>query len=509
LIFAAPRDAAARLFGSERKSRVTNAKKVRRPATPNEREPQMDMSLAGNAGVADDRPAGSSTNGPTLIARLERLPITRPVLWARGVVGMATFFDGYETLSIAYAMPVLAKTWSLEPTTVAAIISIGYIGQLIGAVFFGWLAERIGRWPVLIITIFIFGTMAAACIFAWDARSLMIFRFCQGIGTGGEVPVASAYVNELSGAKGRGRFFLLYELLFLVGLVFAGMIGYTLVPTVGWEAMFIVGVVPVLLVAPCMFFLFESPRWLISRGRLSEAEKIVERFEQSALANGKTLAPPVTPSIVVASDKPVGSWKEIFGKFYGPRTALLWTLWFSAYVVNNGLVTWLPTLYRTKFNLPVDQSIAFGFAMTGVAAVAALVCALKIDVVGRRPWYIGALFIATAPLLILGIMGAQSPWQVFGLVTIAYAAIQTVTYSLYLYSGELYPTRLRSVGAGLGSACLRLGSASGPWIIGLVLSTGSVAPVFLIFAGVAFSAGIVCFRWAPETSGRVLEELSP
>jgi putative MFS transporter len=172
-------------------------------------------------------------------------------------------------------------------------------------------------------------------------------------------------------------------------------------------------------------------------------------------------------------------------------------------------VTWLPTLYRTKFNLPVDQSIAFGFAMTGVAAVAALVCALKIDVVGRRRWYIGALFVATAPLLILGIMGAQSPWQVFGLVTIAYAAIQTVTYSLYLYSGELYPTRLRSVGAGLGSACLRLGSASGPWIIGLVLSTGSVAPVFLIFAGVAFSAGIVCYRWAPETSGRVLEELSP
>ncbi|WP_264599312.1 MFS transporter [Rhodoblastus acidophilus] len=448
-------------------------------------------------------------DGAALIARLERLPITRPVLWARGVVGMATFFDGYETLSIAYAMPVLAKTWSLTPTTTAAIISAGYFGQLVGAIFFGWLAERVGRLPVLIVTTCIFGLMAFACVFAWDAQSLMLFRFCQGIGTGGEVPVASAYVNEMSGARRRGRFFLLYELLFLIGLVFAGMIGYALVPTVGWKAMFIVGVAPVILIAPIMFFLFESPRWLISKGRFAEADKTISRFEAHARAKGLPLEQPDLSGITLSPAKASKGWREIFGKFYGPRTALLWALWFCAYLVNNGLVTWLPTLYRTRFDVPVDRAIAFGFAMTGIAACAALVCALKIDTVGRRRWYVGAFFTATAPLLTLGLLGARSAWEVFGLATIAYAAIQTVTYSLYLYSAELYPTRLRSLGAGLGSACLRLGSASGPWVIGLVLSGGSVAPVFLIFSGVAIAAGIIVWRWAPETTGRALEDLSP
>jgi putative MFS transporter len=168
----------------------------------------------------------ASERAAVLVARLERLPVTRPVLWARGCVGMATFFDGYTTIALAYAMPILAKQWSLTPSATAAIISSGYLGQLIGAVFFGWLAERIGRLPVLAIAIGIFAAMSAACIFAWGPESLILFRFLQGIGTGGEVPVASAYVNELSGAKKRGRFFLLYELLFLVGLTAAGAIGY-------------------------------------------------------------------------------------------------------------------------------------------------------------------------------------------------------------------------------------------------------------------------------------------
>jgi putative MFS transporter len=99
--------------------------------------------------------------------------------------------------------------------------------------------------------------------------------------------------------------------------------------------------------------------------------------------------------------------------------------------------------------------------------------------------------------------------MVFALATIAYSALQTITYSLYLYSGELYPTRLRSLGAGLGSAWLRAGSVAGPWAIGLIASGGSIVPVFLAFAVVAALTGIICWRWAPETAGKTLEELSP
>ncbi|AOH84353.1 hypothetical protein AWL63_10640 [Sphingomonas panacis] len=465
----------------------------------------MTTTLTGEATRWDAVPMD---DGSRLTARLERLPMTRHVMWARGCVGMATFFDGYTTIAIAYAMPILAQTWHLTPATTAAIISSGYFGQLIGAVLCGWLAERIGRLPVLAIAIGIFAVMSFGCIFAWSAQSLMLFRFLQGIGTGGEVPVASAYVNEFSAAKKRGRFFLLYELLFLVGLTSAGAIGLVMVPTFGWKSMFIVGMVPLALVIPLRFFLFESPRWLIGRGRFSEAETVIARLEASAIKSGKTLAEPRVIAKVAAA-KPVGSLKELFGAFYGPRTLLLWIMWFGTYMINNGLVTWLPTLYKTVFDMSVSKAIGWGFITTGVALVASLICALTIDRVGRRRWYIGALFFSVVPLLALYLQGATTPLAVLLLATPAFAAMQTVTYSLYLYSGELYPTRLRSLGAGLGSAWLRAGSMAGPWVIGLIVGGGSVAPVFAAFAGVAAVTGLVVLFRAPETAGQPLETLSP
>jgi putative MFS transporter len=159
--------------------------------------------------------------------------------------------------------------------------------------------------------------------------------------------------------------------------------------------------------------------------------------------------------------------------------------------------------------MSVSKAIGWGFITTGVALVASLLCALTIDRIGRRRWYIGALFFSVVPLLALYLQGATTPLAVLLLATPAFAAMQTVTYSLYLYSGELYPTRLRSLGAGLGSAWLRAGSMAGPWVIGLIVGGGSVAPVFAAFAAVAAVTGLVVLFRAPETAGQPLETLSP
>src|SRR5579885_1116823 len=123
-------------------------------------------------------------------ARIERLPITRPVFWARNVIGAATFFDGYTVLAIAYAMPILVREWKLTPSEIGMIFSAGYLGQLVGAILCGWLAEKIGRLRVLLFTILRFVSMDIACLFTWSAGTMIAARFLQGIGTGGEVPVA-------------------------------------------------------------------------------------------------------------------------------------------------------------------------------------------------------------------------------------------------------------------------------------------------------------------------------
>ncbi len=452
-------------------------------------------------------PADPQANS-RLVARLERLPVTPRLMLIRVIVGIATFFDAYTVLAIAFAMPQLVSEWKLSPTEVGLIIAAGYVGQLFGAVIFGSLAERMGRLKTLFITILLFVSMDISCLFAWSGASMMLFRFLQGVGTGGEVPVASAYINEFVGAEKRGRFFLLYEVIFPIGLMFAGMAGFFLVPVYGWKAMFVVGLVPSVLTIPLRWLMPESPRWLASKGRMVEADAVVRMLEDSATKRGLTLRDPVVrpidPKATARSD-----WRELFKGIYLKRTVTIWALWFTAYMVNNGLITWLPTMYRQTFNLPLETSLAYGWVTSGVGVVASIVCALLIDKVGRKRWYAWAFILAMVPLLTLTGLGATSAVEVLVLATVAYAILQTITFSLYLYSSELYPTRLRAVGTGFGSAWLRAGSSLGPLLVGFIVGDFGIRYVFAAFAAVALAGGIVTLLLAIETKGRVLEELSP
>src|SRR5215470_7617941 len=367
-----------------------------------------------------------------LVARLERLPVTTRLMLLRVIVGIATFFDAYTVLAIAFAMPQLVSDWNLMPTEVGMIIAAGYVGQLFGAVLFGSVAEKIGRLKTLFITIVLFVSMDVSCLFAWSGLSMMLFRFLQGVGTGGEVPVASAYINEFIGAEKRGRFFLLYEVIFPIGLMFAGMAGFFLVPIYGWKAMFVVGLIPSVLTIPLRWLMPESPRWLASKGRIAEANAVVKLLEDDATRRGTVLREPVVrqvdPGATSCSD-----WRELFKGIYLKRTFMIWGLWVCVYMINNGLVTWLPTLYKQVFHLPLQTSLAYGWITSGVGVLASIVCALAIDKAGRKPWYATAFLLATVPLLTLAWLGATTAMQVLVLATAAYAILQTIAFSLYLY----------------------------------------------------------------------------
>ena len=448
----------------------------------------------------------ASSSVETIVARLERLPPSAWQVKTRIIVGVATFFDAFDALAIASVLPVLAPLWKLSPDQIAWMISAGFLGQLIGALLFGWLAERHGRMTAMIWSIALFSAMSLVCALAWDYKSLLAFRALQGIGLGGEVPVAAVFISELAKARGRGRFVLLYELVFPVGLVAASLAGLWIVPHLGWQYMFVVGALPGLLALVLRRLIPESPRWLATRGRNAEAESAMKHIETAVeTATGQKL-PAAKPSVPVVQ-KPA-SLADLFGRLYLRRTLVVWVIWFAAYFVNYGLTIWLPTVYRTVFKLPLEQSLRYGLITQAAGLIGTLICALAIDGVGRRLWFALSFAAAAVALAALAAYPAPTAEQVLTCMTIAYFFTSTINIGVYLYTPELYPTRVRALGVGTATAWLRFASILGPILVGRLIPSGLPA-VFVAFAAAAGIAAVITGLFAVETKGRVLEEASP
>jgi putative MFS transporter len=443
-----------------------------------------------------------------LIARLESVPVTRWHVRCRIIMGSATFFDAFSALSLAFALPVLVGLWRISPQQSGYLISSAYLGQLIGALLFSWLAERFGRVRSAAVAVAIIAVMGLACVAARDYSTLFTFRFVQGIGIGGEMPVAAAYISELSQARGRGRFFLLYEMVFPIGLMAAGQAGAWLVPAWGWQAIFLVGGIPSIVVTWLLTGLPESPRWLISRGRLREAEAIIRQIEASAghgfgshTDSGSEMPSPV-------ESPPHTRWSELLSAFYRPRTLVVWTLWASAFFIANGLNNWLPSLYNIVYRLPLRESLRAA-SLTNVAQVLLLlVCALWIDRIGRRTWTAAAFLVGGSCLAILGISGAHNITGVVILSTLSSGVIGSANAVLYLYTPEVYPTRMRVIGTGLATSWLRIASAVGPTVVGFMVAAKGIRSVFLMFAAASI-VGTLAARRMIETRDRRLEEIAP
>jgi len=448
------------------------------------------------------------TTPEEIAARIERLPLSPWHLKLRVIMGIALFFDAFDALAIAYVLPVLIPMWKLAPGQIGLLISAGFAGMLVGAVFFGWLAERIGRIPGAIWTIAIFSVFSIVCAFSWSFQSMLVFRFIQGLGLGGEVPIAAAYIGEIAKADKRGRFFLLYQVIFAVGLAGVAVAATWIVPNLGWQWMFYVGAVPAVIALILRSTLPESPRWLAARGRLDEADRNMRAIEDE-VSRGSGKALPPLPTNIPPISRERARWAELFSSTYARRTFGVWVMWFCAYLVTYGIAGWLPTVYRTVFKLPVQQSLQYTMVTPVVGVIAALACAYFIDRTGRKWWFAVAFLAGSLPLFVLAFGGASSAFNVMIFSSASWFFITTISLALYLYSSEIYPTRIRALATGTGTAWVRLASIIGPFVVGMILPTSGLGGVFLMFAIASLVGGVTTIALGMETRGRTLEELSP
>jgi len=452
-------------------------------------------------------PDESAGRGRSLLDRLGSVPFSRWHMKSRIIMGSATFFDAFDALSLAFVLPVLKDLWSLSPGQIGMLISSGYIGQFLGALAFGSLAERLGRVRSASLAVALMSVMGLICILSGRYEVLLVCRFIQGIGVGGEVPVAAAYINEISPAQARGRFFMLYEMIFPIGLMVTGQVGAWLVPSAGWQSMFLVGGIPGIIIAIFIARLPESPRWLIGRGRLDEAERVIENLEASTPERLSATPPPApVPPLTPASTQT--GWRELFSRTYRHRTMVVWGLWFCTYLVANGLNNWLPTLYKTVYHLDLKTALHAASMTNVLQVIATLACALLVDRWGRRNWASACYVGAGVLFALLAWLGTDSVVRVGIFATLAYGVLGSTNVLLYLYTPEIYPTRMRAVGTGLATAWLRLGSSAGPALVASCVVFGGVSAVFWLFA-IVCAIALVISRFMIETRQRTLEEIAP
>ena len=445
-----------------------------------------------------------SARAAELTARLESIPFSRWHVWPRVIMGSATFFDAFSALALASAMPVLSGLWHLSAGDIGLLLATSYLGQFPGALIFGWLGERIGRVKAATYATAIMALGSLACALSGSFTQMFVWRLVQGVGIGGEMPVAATYINEISRAHGRGRFFMLYETIFPIGFVAAGSLGAFLVPRFGWNALFLLGVIPGLIITALVMRLPESPRWLIRKARFDEADRIVRAIEASTAERH----PVKVDYANVASQIQKSRWSELFSPVYRSRTLIVWVIWATTYGVTNGLNNWMPTLYRSIYHLPLQTALNAAL-LTNATQVAVLVlCIFVIDRIGRKAWMTACFLVGGALLGILGLVGGEDVMTVIVMVTASYGIMSTINTVLYLYTPEIYPTRMRAIGTAAGTCWLRLASAAGPFVVGRMMGSTGIEAIFLVFAGVSIIGAIAATRMI-ETRNRRLEDIAP
>lgn len=441
-----------------------------------------------------------------LVARLETLPFSK---WHRDffILGfLGVMFDAADFALFGAALPPIAREFGLGPAQSGLLATVGLIGAFAGALFWGTVSDYVGRRTSFSATIGIFALFTGLVAASWNIASLAVFRFLSNFGLGGEVPVTATLGAEFSPSRIRGAMAGNLLTAFPVGLIVAAVLSLSILPTFGWRALFAVGVVPAILLFFVRRYMPESVRFLLSKGRVREAEQTVAHIETEALGRQRTAGelqsmPQVRPELAVKTGVTV---LELFTEGRALRTVLIWIVSFGFFWSSNGILFMLPTIL-TQQGIPLTRAIAYQLVQAIGGVLGYTACSFLIDRYGRRPvlflyYFVGAFF---------HLWFAMST----GLTTFAAAFfVGWVNPGVYgstgVYVGELHPTHIRATAVGWFFGIGRIGSFLVPTVVGLMIAYGWGKYTLYMFALSFLIASVALILIGIETKGRVLEEIT-
>ncbi|GGD78731.1 MFS transporter [Microbacterium murale] len=439
----------------------------------------------------------------SLAERLDALPFTRRHFRVLSGSGVGWALDAMDVGLISFIIAVLAQQWDLSKAETGWIASVGFIGMAIGATLGGLLADRLGRRQVFAITLLIYGVATGASALVGGLAMLLVLRFFVGLGLGAELPVASTYVSEFAPRRIRGRLIVILEAFWAVGWTAAALIGYFVIPASesGWRWAFALGAIPAAYAIIVRWGLPESPRWLASRGRISQADRIVAAFEADAgITGGPLVHKAPTPRAI--ADHAATRLGTLWYPEFRVRTLCIWVIWFCVNFAYYGAFIWIPSIL-VDAGYDLVRSFGFTLLITLAQLPGYAVAAWLIEVWGRRATL--SVFLA----------GSAVSAVLFGTATGVGAIIATgmalsffnlgAWGALYAVTPEIYPTSLRGTGAGWAAGVGRIASIVAPLIVPVLLAAGGAPLLFAIFAGFFIVAAIVTWGLV-DRRGQALDD---
>ncbi len=454
-------------------------------------------------------------------ARLDRLPWggfhTRVVV----ALGVTWILDGLEVTlagSLAGALkesPVLRFT-----NTEIGLAASAYIaGAVLGALFFGWLTDRLGRKKLFFITLAVYMTATAATALSWDIWSFVLFRFLTGAGIGGEYTAINSTIQELVPARRRGWTDLVINGSFWVGAA-AGAAGSIVLlnpavidPEIGWRLAFLIGAGLAVLIFFLRLWIPESPRWLMIHGRIEEARRIVSGIE--AELGVEPAGPLPRIRLHTRSHTPFSEVAETLFRLHRQRTLVGLALMASQAFFYNAIFFTYALVLTDFYGIPSDQVGWYILPFAAGNFLGPVLLGRLFDTIGRKPMIAFTYAVSGLLLALVGWLFAQgfiSATQQTAAWMIIFFFASAAASSAYLTVSETFPLEVRALAIAFFYAVgTGIGGVAGPLLFGALIETGSRDSVFLGYllgAVLMLAAALAVLRWGVRAERRPLEDVA-
>jgi MFS family permease len=480
--------------------------------------------------VQDQRPSASPTAASSAVietdipSRLDRLPWTRFHWLVVVALGITWSLDGLEVTIAGSIAGALRQSPTLQFTAAdVGLANSAYLaGAVSGALFFGWLTDRIGRKKLFSVTLLVYLAATAATAFTWDLPSFALMRFFTGAGIGGEYSAINSAIQELIPARRRGWTDLAINGSFWIGAALAAFASLILLdprivdPETGWRLAFFGGAFIGLVILFLRRYIPESPRWLIIHGQPQSAETIVAQIEEEIGRDHQLENVQQRVRIRTRRSTPLSEVFRVLFKLYPRRTFLGLSLMGAQAFFYNAIFFTYAMMLTDFYGVPTGNVgwYIFPFALGNV--LGPLLLGRLFDTIGRKPMIVftyamsALLLTVTGYLFQQGLLDARSQTLAWSLTFFFASAAAS---SAYLVVAESFPLEIRALAIAVFYALgTGIGGVIAPWLFGMLIETGSRDQVFigyLIGAGLMVIAAVLAAWLGLASERKPLESVAP